>query len=97
MPKIEKIFLLLLLGLFIIVLFWDITEDSFFSRADTEEILDDIIPVQSINPENTDYSDLAFLKYILHGNRILLLGEPLHFDGSVFLAKTHLNNIYMNT
>ncbi len=47
-------------------------------------------PVRSIDPENTEYSDLEFLKGVIGDSRIVLLGEQSHGEGAVFLAKTRL-------
>jgi erythromycin esterase-like protein len=46
--------------------------------------------INSIAPEDTDFSDLQFLKPVLQNKRIVLLGEQLHSDGSTFLAKSRL-------
>jgi erythromycin esterase-like protein len=78
------------LGLFCLILIWDTYDNSFFSCRDIEEIAQHAIPIQSIHPNDTDYTDLLFLKDILEGKRIVLLGEPTHFDASVFLGKTRL-------
>jgi len=48
------------------------------------------IPVQTIDPRDTDYSDLQLLKEELQNVRIIGLGEQSHGDGSSFLAKARL-------
>lgn len=48
------------------------------------------VPIRSISPEDRDFSDLQPLKKILGDARVVLLGEPTHGDGAVFLAKTRL-------
>jgi hypothetical protein len=90
MNKKEKTFLIVLLGLFIFFLFWNISDKTFFSLQDEKEIVADVIPIQSISPHDTNYTDLLFLEKILEGKRIVLLGEPTHLDGSVFSAKTRI-------
>lgn len=48
------------------------------------------IPIFSINPGDTIFSDLQFLKEELKGVEIIGLGEQSHGDGSTFLAKARL-------
>jgi erythromycin esterase len=48
------------------------------------------VQIRSISPADRDFSDLQPLKKILGDARVVLLGEPTHGDGSVFLAKTRL-------
>ena len=48
------------------------------------------VQIRSISPDDRDFSDLQPLKKILGDARVVLLGEPSHGDGSVFLAKTRL-------
>src|SRR5580692_698580 len=47
-------------------------------------------PVRSIDPADTDFSDLGALKTAIGGARIVLLGEQTHGEGSTFLAKTRI-------
>ncbi len=47
-------------------------------------------PIRSINPNDTDYTDLAALKTAIGNSRIVLLGEPNHDYGNVFQAKTRV-------
>ncbi|MFA6541679.1 MAG: erythromycin esterase family protein, partial [Bacteroidota bacterium] len=47
-------------------------------------------PVASIDPNDTSFADLDFLRSILSGNQIVLLGEQSHGDGAAFLAKARL-------
>jgi erythromycin esterase len=47
-------------------------------------------PVRSIDPADTDFSDLGALKTAVGGARIVLLGEQTHGEGSTFLAKTRI-------
>ena len=49
-----------------------------------------MLKLNSIDPEDDDFSDLLPLRELLEGVRIVLLGEASHFDGSDFLAKGRL-------
>ena len=46
--------------------------------------------VRSINPMDTDFRDLAFLKAEIGPARVVMLGEPSHGEGNVFEAKIRL-------
>lgn len=46
--------------------------------------------VDNIDPLNKNYADLEFLKNELRHKRIVMLGEPSHQEGNVFLAKVRL-------
>ena len=48
------------------------------------------VPVRSIDPDDTDFSDLEFLHETLGGARVVLLGEADHGGGSDLMAKTRL-------
>ncbi len=48
------------------------------------------VPVRSIDPDDTDFVDLEFLREPLRDVRIVLLGEGDHGGGSDLLAKTRL-------
>ena len=47
-------------------------------------------PVRTINPADTNYQDLLFLKEKLKNVDMVMLGEQQHGDGSTFLAKSRL-------
>ncbi len=49
-----------------------------------------MLRLNSIDPEDDDFSDLMPLREILKGVRIIMLGEASHTDGSDFLAKGRL-------
>src|SRR5882757_9870444 len=49
-----------------------------------------VSPVRSIDPADTDFSDLAGLKTAIGDARVVLLGEQTHGEGSTFLAKTRI-------
>ena len=46
--------------------------------------------IRSIDPADSDYSDLGGLKKAIGDARIVLLGEQTHGEGSTFLAKTRI-------
>lgn len=46
--------------------------------------------VRSINPADTDFRDLEFLKAEIGPARVVMLGEPTHGEGNVFEAKIRL-------
>lgn len=48
------------------------------------------IVVRDVEPTNEDYTDLAPLRQSLQQVTIVGLGEPIHYDGSAFKAKTRL-------
>ena len=48
------------------------------------------VVVRNVEPTNEDYTDLAPLKQTLQQATVVGLGEPIHFDGSAFKAKTRL-------
>jgi len=50
----------------------------------------EITQINSINPNDTNFSDLYFLKTILANNKIVILGESGHGDGASFEAKTRI-------
>ena len=47
-------------------------------------------PIRSINPTDTDFTDLEFLRQEIGGARVVMLGEPTHGEGNVFEAKIRL-------
>lgn len=49
-----------------------------------------VIPVTSIEPGSTDFSDLQPLRAMIGNSRIVMLGEPHHDAGNIFKAKTRL-------
>jgi erythromycin esterase len=46
--------------------------------------------VRSIDPADTDFSDLSGLRMAIGGARVVLLGEQTHGEGSTFQAKTRV-------
>jgi len=47
-------------------------------------------PIRTINPADTNYQDLLFLKDKLKNVDMVMLGEQQHGDGATFLAKSRL-------
>lgn len=52
--------------------------------------LKSITAIKSIDPADTDFSDLKGLKSAIGDARIVMLGEQTHGEGSTYLAKTRL-------
>jgi len=48
------------------------------------------LPIRSIDPTDEDFSDLAPLRQVLAGRRVVVLGEATHGDGATSLAKSRL-------
>ncbi|SDX81456.1 erythromycin esterase family protein [Hymenobacter psychrophilus] len=46
--------------------------------------------IRSIDPTDTDFTDLEFLRREIGGARVVMLGEPTHGEGNVFEAKIRL-------
>lgn len=46
--------------------------------------------VRSIDPLDTDFSDLQAFAHAIQNTRVVMLGEATHGDGAAFLAKTRL-------
>jgi len=55
-----------------------------------KELEDKTVTINSINPVDTNFSDLLFLKKSLQDAEIVLLGEQQHGDGATFMAKSRL-------
>jgi erythromycin esterase len=53
-------------------------------------IVDHAVSVRSVDAEDVDFSDLAPLVATLSGARVVMLGEPLHLEGTTFKAKVRL-------
>ena len=60
-----------------------------FARAQAPTLLP-THAVRSINPTDTDFQDLEFLKAEIGPARVVMLGEPSHGEGNVFEAKVRL-------
>src|SRR3546814_15312080 len=48
------------------------------------------VPIATIHPETTDFSDLEPIGKAVGDARIVMLGEQSHGDGATFLAKARL-------
>jgi erythromycin esterase len=63
------------------------TEDSV---QKVKWLRENAIPVRSIDPENEDFSDLVKLKKVIGDAKVVLIGEPNHHVGSIYLARTRI-------
>jgi hypothetical protein len=84
------IYRVILFILFVFAVFFKITTKPDISKKQEKELIDSMIPVHSIQPNDTNFSDLLFLKSVLEDKKVLLLGEAVHNDATTFLAKTRL-------
>src|SRR5262245_61862370 len=48
------------------------------------------VPIQTVQPEATDYSDLEAIGNAIGDAKIVMLGEQDHGDAPTYLAKTRL-------
>ncbi len=55
-----------------------------------------IFQIHSVDPLDTNYSDLLFLDKVLNGVEVIFLGEQAHGEGNVTLAKTRLIEYLVN-
>lgn len=65
---------------------------SFSGFCQSQSIIQNfsVYPVSSIQSSDENFSDLQFLKDLLKGKRVVLLGEQSHGDGASFEAKVRL-------
>ena len=84
------IYRVIVFGLFVFAIFFKITTVPNISKEHENELIGSIASIRTIQPSDTNFSDLIFLKTLLKERKILLLGEATHLDGSTFLAKTRL-------
>ncbi len=67
---------------------------SIFSACETQDIKEyvtnNIVKIQTISPDSTDFSDLLEIGDAIGDSRIVMLGEQDHGDAPAFLAKTRL-------
>ena len=71
--------------------------ELYAARAETVEanprvrsLANHMLKLNSVDPEDDDFSDMLPIRELLEGVRIVLLGEATHFDGTDFLAKGRL-------
>ncbi|MGE8533839.1 MAG: erythromycin esterase family protein [Chryseobacterium sp.] len=90
MKKILYTFIVSVIAVLILnkIVFKDIPE------KEKQELLNDVQrykhPIKSISMEYPDNSDLKILDYVLKDNRIVMLGENIHYDGATMKAKSRL-------
>ncbi|QXU49055.1 erythromycin esterase family protein [Chryseobacterium sp. D764] len=90
MKKILYTFIVSVIAVLILnkIVFKDIPE------KEKQELLNDVqrykYPIKSISMEYPDNSDLKILDYVLKDNRIVMLGENIHYDGATMKAKSRL-------
>ncbi|MBC8085383.1 MAG: erythromycin esterase family protein, partial [Hymenobacter sp.] len=63
---------------------------SFSAQAQSAPAALAVHPVRSINPTDTIFSDLEFLRREIGAARVVMLGEPTHGEGNVTEAKIRL-------
>ena len=78
------------LGLCCLAFYYDPYIETKIDAEKVKELASITQPVQTINPADTNYQDLLFLKEKLKDVNIVMLGEQQHGDGSTFLAKSRL-------
>lgn len=64
--------------------------DPLSTREKIADLRDQIIPLRTVDPAETSFSDLMPLKHDIGDRRIVVLGEPTHGDGTAFQAKSRL-------
>ncbi|UKB85084.1 erythromycin esterase family protein [Chryseobacterium sp. MEBOG06] len=90
MKKILLLFIISLIAVFVLnkIVFKETPEQQ------KQELLREVKqykhPVKSISMESTDNSDLKFLDTVLKDNKVLMLGENIHYDGATMQAKSRL-------
>jgi len=90
MKKILYTFIVSVIAVLILnkIVFKDIPE------KEKQELLNDVQrykhPIKSISMEYPDNSDLKVLDTVLKDNRIVMLGENIHYDGATMKAKSRL-------
>lgn len=55
-----------------------------------EWLKNNVIPIKSVDPSETNYSDLEPIKGKIGNARVFMLGEQSHGDGTTFLMKSRL-------
>ena len=60
------------------------------SQSIKEQILDNISEINSVNPNDTNFSDLKVIGNAIGNSKIVFLGEQDHGDATTFEAKTRI-------
>lgn len=76
--------------LYLLILFSCVTGYAFSQGNIQSFITNKAIPVRTIQPDSTDYSDLEAFGKAVGDARMVMLGEQDHGDAPTFLAKTRL-------
>ena len=90
MKVLTKLFFLLIAVLLFLSFYTSNVEQPAYTKEVIKELEKYTIPIKSISPHDTNFTDLEFLKKVLENKRIVCLGESTHDDASTFLAKTRL-------
>ena len=61
-----------------------------FAEAQPADLKNAVVAVRSIDPADTDFTDLAGFRKAIGDSRIVLLGEQTHGEATTFQAKTRL-------
>jgi len=67
-----------------------VREEALSLDARADWLRENATPIRSINPDDTDFSDLEFLHEVLQDVRVVMLGEADHNAGTDFLARSRL-------
>ncbi len=59
-------------------------------ERETGWVQQNAVEISSVDPENTDYTDLELLRSAIGEAHLVLLGEQEHGDGSAYLAKSRI-------
>lgn len=85
----NALFLFLILGIALLNLLYNLPKQINVDEK-IADIESSITTIRSIDIDEDDFSDLAFLDTIIGNKQIVFLGEQLHHDGSTFQAKSRL-------
>ncbi|MFZ4932078.1 erythromycin esterase family protein [Chryseobacterium sp. Mn2064] len=90
MKKIFYLFIICLIAVFGLntIVFKEIPEKE--KQSFLQEVQQYMHPIKSISMETTENEDLKFLDSVLKDNRIIMLGENIHYDGATMQAKSRL-------
>lgn len=78
------------IGFLVIAFIWNHHTPMKNQERKVTMLKDQVKTLNSIDPEDTIFTDLQFLKKRLKGKDIVMLGEATHYDASTFRAKGRL-------